>query len=230
MDVQFKGPANLVTEVDLASEEQIVQMLQATFPGYGIQAEEGHDHSAGDRPTWLIDPLDGTTNYAHGYPHFCTSIALQVDGYTQVGVVYQPITDELFVAENGKGAFLNGKPIRVSHVTSLDLALVASGFPYDAWEIDRDNTREWRRLTKTAQSVRCDGSAALNLCYVACGRLDAYWELDLEAWDMAAGALICQEAGGRVSLPDGESFDINRRCILATNGHLHEEMLSMLKG
>lgn len=227
-EIQRKGPANLVTEVDLLSERLIVERLQAAFPEYGIVSEEGHQAAGATR--WLIDPLDGTTNYAHGYPLFGVSIALEQGGETILGVVYNPLLDELFCAVRGQGATLNDVPLRVSSTAELSQALVGSGFPYDAWTNPVDNTAEWRRMIKRVVSARCDGSAALDLCFVAAGRLDAFWELDLEPWDLAAGALICQEAGGQVTLPDGAPFNAYERGVLASNGLLHEAMLAVLRG
>lgn len=229
-EIQFKGPANPVTEVDLLSEGLIVEHLQSAFPQYGIVSEEGHQVEAGGKARWLIDPLDGTTNYAHGYPLFAVSIALEQAGETVLGVVYQPLLDELFCAVSGQGATLNDAPMQVSTTTELTQALVGSGFPYDAWTNPVNNTSEWQRMIQRVVSARCDGVAALDLCFVAAGRLDAFWELDLEPWDMAAGALICREAGGQITLPDGAPFTPYRRGVAASNGHLHEALLAVLRG
>lgn len=227
--IRLKGPANLVTEVDVLVENLIIERLQAAFPAYAILSEEGQAAAQAAPTRWVIDPLDGTTNYAHGYPHFATSIALEQDGEAVLGVVYDPLLDELFCAVKGEGATLNDAPIHVSTTGELAQALTGSGFPYDAWTNPDNNTDEWARMTRRVVSVRCDGVAALDLCYVAAGRLDAFWELDLEPWDMAAGALICREAGGTVTLPGGEAFSPYRRGVAASNGLLHQPMLAVLR-
>jgi myo-inositol-1(or 4)-monophosphatase len=227
---QFKRNAiDLVTETDRQAEALIVSILQREFPEYGILSEEGSSLLGGAQESWIIDPLDGTTNYTHGYPLVAVSIALTRQDEILLGVVYNPLADELFVAEKGRGATLNDRPICVSSTSSLANSLLASGFPYDAWESDRDNTREWREFLKRVTSLRSDGSAALDLCQVACGRLDGYWELDLDPWDMAAGSLIVQEAGGRVTDVRGEPFSPYRRSIVASNGHIHRDMLEVLQ-
>ncbi len=227
---QFKRNAiDLVTETDRQAEALIVSILQRQFPEYGVLSEEGSSFQGSLQEFWIIDPLDGTTNYTHGYPMVAVSIALARQDEILLGVVYNPLADELFVAEKGRGATLNDHPIHVSSTSSLAESLLASGFPYDAWYSERDNTREWRQFLKRVTSLRSDGSAALDLCQVACGRLDGYWELDLDPWDMAAGSLIVQEAGGRVTDAQGEPFSPYRRSIVASNGHIHYEMLEVLK-
>ncbi len=227
--VREKSPANLVTEVDIQSEKIILDILTEHHPDIDFLTEEQsvfEKQKAEQR--WIIDPLDGTTNFAHGYPLFGVSIALEKNGSVILGVVFTPMLDEIFVAERGKGAYRNGLPIEVSHVNELTQALLASGFPYDAWTNSDDNTHEWAALLKTVVSCRCDGSAAIDLCHVAAGILDGYWELDLEAWDMAAGALIVEEAGGQVTLPDGKVFSPYQRGILASNGYIHTAILDKL--
>lgn len=225
-----KGNAiNLVTQIDQQAEALILSRLQQAFPSYGFLAEESPAAVGSGEKYWLIDPLDGTTNYAHGYPVVAVSIALVCRGDVVLGVVYNPIADELFVAEKGAGATLNGHPIHVSSTATLAESLLASGFPYDAWEGDDDNTTEWRSFLKRVVSLRSDGSAAWDLCSVACGRLDGYWELDLDPWDMAAGSLIVQEAGGQVTDLSGSPFNPFGRSILASNGHIHPEMLEVLR-
>jgi len=226
--IRHKGPADLVTEMDRQAEDLIAGMLREAFPAYGLVGEEGGEQLVADNPRWLVDPLDGTANYSRGYPFFAVSIALEQDKELTVGVVYNPILDELFVAERGGGATLDGRPIQVSSTVSLDDSIVASGFPYDAWTNDDDNGREWHRFIKRALSLRSDGAAALDLCHVATGRLDGFWELELGPWDMAAGALIVQEAGGTVTHIGGGPFSPYQRGVLATNGHLHAEMLAVL--
>ncbi|OGN93984.1 MAG: inositol monophosphatase [Chloroflexi bacterium RBG_13_48_10] len=227
--VSYKGIIDLVTEMDKESERLITGMLSQSFPEYGFLGEEGSNSTATYACRWIIDPLDGTTNYTFGYPLFAVSIALEKQGQITLGVVYNPILDELFTAERGTGAYLNGAPIHVTRTTKLGKSLLASGFPYDVWSNPRNNCSEWEQFIKKTISVRCDGSAALDLCHVACGRLDGYWELDLEPWDMAAGALIVQEAGGIVTQVDGTPFDHMQHNVLASNGHLHQVMLDGLK-
>lgn len=227
---QSKGKAiDLVTQIDQQAEELIVSILRHAFPNYGFLSEESPPIAGIAEKWWIIDPLDGTTNYAHGYPFFAVSIALAQQGEIVLGVVYNPIADELFVAERGKGATLNGYPIRVSETKTLASSLLASGFPYNVWETNNDNTTEWKYFLKRVVSLRSDGSAALDLCHVACGRLDGYWELGLEPWDMAAGSLIVQEAGGQVTDLTGGPFNLYRQEILASNGHIHQEMIDVLR-
>lgn len=224
-----RNAIDLVTQTDQQAEALIVSMLQQVFPSYGFLTEESPAATGATERYWLIDPLDGTTNYAHGYPLVAVSIALAWEDNIVLGVVYNPIADELFVAEKGQGATLNGRPIHVSNTASLANSLLASGFPYYAWERDDDNTTEWKHFLKRVVSLRSDGTAALDLCHVACGRLDGYWELDLDPWDMAAGSLIVQEAGGRVTDLSGNLFNPYGRSILASNGRLHQEMLEVLQ-
>ena len=224
-----KADHSPVTVADQECERLISRLLSESCPGDGILGEEGSKSTAPYTCRWIIDPLDGTTNYTYGYPLFGVSIALEKQGEITLGVVYNPILDELFIAEKGSGACLNGIPIHVTDTNELGKSLLASGFPYDAWVEPRNNCNEWEHFIKTTISVRCDGSAALDLCHTACGRLDGYWELDLESWDMAAGALIVQEAGGLVTQADGKPFSHLQRSVLASNGLLHQAMLNVLK-
>jgi len=226
--ISFKGIINIVTEMDLESERLVCEILRQDFPNYGILGEEGSQVHGSEEALWIIDPLDGTTNYSLGYPLFGVSVALEKRGELTLGVVYNPLLDELFVAEKGGGATLNGQSIQVTQTTELGKSLLASGFPYDAWSNLKNNSHEWNRFIKKAISLRCDGSATLDLCHVAMGRLDGYWEQDLEAWDMAAGALIVAEAGGMVSLCSGIPFSPYQRNVLASNGHLHAAMLGII--
>jgi myo-inositol-1(or 4)-monophosphatase len=229
LETREKSPANLVTELDIQSEKLIMASLASAFPDIPMLTEESHpDWQGNPYERWIIDPLDGTTNFAHGYPFFAVSIALERDGQVVLGVVYAPMFGQLFSAQQGGGAFLNNERIHVSGTQVLNKALVASGFPYDAWSNEDNNSRQWSRLLKKVVSLRCDGAAALDLCYVAAGFLDAYWELDLEPWDMAAGVIIAKEAGAKVTLVDGKDFSLFNRNVAASNSLLHEELLSEL--
>lgn len=221
---------DLVTEVDHACEERIVGALRTERPDDAILAEEGRGD---DRPEarwrWVIDPLDGTTNYAHGYPRFCVSIGVECDGVRTVGVVFDPLLDELYCAVRGGGAQLNGAPIRVSEETELGNALVATGFAYDVRRSAQDNINHFIAFVKSSRAIRRDGSAALDLCYVASGRFDGYWEIKLHPWDVAAGLLIVDEAGGRTSdLSGGPPQRSGFECV-ASNGKLHDAMLAILQ-
>jgi myo-inositol-1(or 4)-monophosphatase len=220
---------DLVTDVDRACERHIVDALTRERPDDAILAEEG---SGADRSgsgwRWVIDPLDGTTNYAHGYPRFCVSIGVERDDVSAVGVVYDPLLDETYHALRGAGAFRNGQPIRVSSEPALDRALLATGFAYDRRASEEDNLDHFGAFLKNARALRRDGSAALDLCYVASGRLDGFWELNLAAWDVAAGALLVEEAGGRVSDCAGGPAPRSGLEIVASNGRIHEAMLAVL--
>lgn len=231
LEVHHKGDIDLVTEADLAAESLIVGRIKSFYPRHAILAEES-GATAGDKAEnehrWIVDPLDGTTNYAHGYPCFCTSIALEHAGEIVVGVIYDPLRDELFAAERGQGATLNNRPIQVSKTDSLAQSLLCTGFPYDVRD-NGDFARHFRNFIMHAQAVRRDGSAALDLAYVAAGRLDGFWEEGLRAWDVAAGVLLIEEAGGRVSGYDNEKFSIYKPPILVSNGRVHEEMIDVLK-
>jgi myo-inositol-1(or 4)-monophosphatase len=233
-DVQFKGTVDLVTDADRASEALIAGRIREAFPGHRILGEEGargaRAESDGDRPApfgWLIDPLDGTTNYAHGFPHFAVSIGLERDGTVLVGVIYDPMRDELFVAERGRGAVCNGVPLRVSETDELIQAVVTTGFSYDL-ALRAVQAATWRAFLTRARAIRQTGSAALNLAYIAAGRLDAFWERPLSPWDMGAGALLVEEAGGRVSDFGDGSFDPYGTEIVATNGRLHGTTLGVI--
>lgn len=227
--VRHKGALDLVTEVDLACEGAIRETLARLAPGTAVLGEEqGLTGSGPDR--WIVDPLDGTTNYAHGFPVFCVSIAWEVGGRPTAGVVYDPLRDELFAAEEGKGATCNGTPLRVSDEASLGRALLATGFPYDRGTNPRNNLDAFARLTLATQGVRRAGAAALDLAYVAAGRLDGFWELGLKPWDVAAGILLVTEAGGAVTGTDGGTFTPYDRDVAATNGPLHRPLLAALEG
>ena len=228
-EIRYKGRINLVTEVDRQSEQTIVEILRRRFPDFQVLAEEGTLGGQDPDHLWIIDPLDGTTNYAHGYPRFCVSIALEVRRQVAVGVVYDPVLDELFVATRGAGATLNGQPLRVSTTDQLIRSLLATGFPYEPSEMPA-SLDLWTRFITQAQALRRDGAAALNLCYVAAGRFDGFWERPLFEWDMAAAALIVEEAGGQLSDYQGGPADIYKRELVATNGRIHDEMLRVIVG
>jgi myo-inositol-1(or 4)-monophosphatase len=222
---------DLVTEVDHACEALIVAALRRERPGDAILAEEGSGDDRRDAEwRWVIDPLDGTMNYAHGYPRFCVSIGVERRGEPCVGVVYDPLLDELFAATRGAGSTLNGRPIRVSGERELGRSLLATGFAYDVHRSSDDNLDHFASFVKRARGLRRDGSAALDLCYVAAGRFDGFWELKLHPWDVAAGHLIVEEAGGRTSDFAGRPAPADGRESVASNGHLHDTMIAVLRG
>jgi myo-inositol-1(or 4)-monophosphatase len=227
-----KGDIDLVTEADVASENLIIERIRSYYPQHGILAEEsGEAVLVGGRRSdwkWIIDPLDGTTNYAHGYPCFCVSIALEHKGVLEIGVVYDPVRNEMFAAERGKGATLNSRTIRVSEVDELNRAMVCTGFPYNVRERP-DFARDFANFTMAAQAVRRDGSAAIDLAYVACGRFDGFWEDGLNPWDTAAGVLLIQEARGRVTNFEDQPLDIYTAKVLCSNGLIHDAMRSVLR-
>ena len=220
---------DLVTEVDRACEALVVEGIGRERPGDSILAEEGGGGEVPDAAwRWVIDPLDGTTNFAHAYPCFAVSIGVEHEGESVVGVVYNPILDELYHAVRGEGAFLNGQAIRPSRETDLGRALLATGFAYDRRKSDQDNLRETAAFLKRGRAVRRDGSAALDLCAVACGRFDGYWEWKLAPWDVAAGRLLVTEAGGRVSGRRGDPAPASGAEMVASNGGIHDAMLEVL--
>ena len=230
--ISNKGEIDLVTEADLAAERFIIERIKSHFPRHAILAEEseasGITHEGRSDFKWIIDPLDGTTNYAHGYLTFCVSIALERGGRLELGVVYDPMRDEMFAAERGEGVTLNGRRIRVSEIDNLNSAMLCTGFPYNVRELG-DFARHFYNFIMHAQAVRRDGSAALDLAYVACGRFDGFWEEGLRPWDVAAGVILIEEAGGRVSYYDGSPFNIYTPPILASNGLVHEAMMRVLR-
>ena len=227
--ITYKGDINLVTEMDMRSEREVVGTLRAAFPQHGIVAEEETDIRSDSGFTWIIDPLDGTTNYAHGYPCFSVSIALEQEGTIVAGVVYDPMREELFSAQKGQGAFLNEKKISVSVTDTLMKSLLATGFPYDRKVSEKNNMNYFHDILMSSQEVRRDGSAALDLCSVASGRFDGFWELKLKPWDVAAGSLIVTEAGGMVTDLFGEKFDLYAEEILASNGRVHQQIVKILQ-
>ena len=232
LSISNKSELDLVTEADLASERLIIERIRTFYPRHSILAEESGASAPADRAAqsewrWIIDPLDGTTNYAHGYPCFCVSMGLEHERKLELGVIYDPLRDELFTAERRQGASLNGRRIQVSQTRSLNSALLCTGFPYDVRERS-EFARHFANFIMNAQAVRRDGSAALDLAYVACGRFDGFWEEGLHPWDVAGAVLMIEEAGGRATHYDGSAFDIYSAPILASNGLLHEQMMRVL--
>ena len=227
--VDYKGAIDLVTEIDHQSEELVLAGIQRLFPGHQIVSEEIGLVPGRPGDQWFVDPLDGTVNYAHGIPFFSVSIAYAHEGIVRLGVVYDPMRDELFAAERGQGAGLNGRRLRVSQVTELQRSLLVTGFPYDAWSNPRNNLEYYGRFAKLTQGVRRQGSAALDLSYVAAGRVDGYWELSIKPWDVAAGGLIASEAGATVTTVAGEADYMTPPCsLLAAAPGLHGKMKAML--
>lgn len=227
--ITYKGPIDIVTEVDKKCEKLIVGGIKKIFPDHDILAEEGSGKRSRSDYRWIIDPVDGTVNYAHGFRFFCVSIALEWKGEVVVGVVYDPNRDELFSAIKGRGTFLNGVRAHVALTPKLGRALLATGFSYDIHTRTRSsNLDHWVNFIRTAQAVRRPGSAAIDLAWLAAGRIDGFWELSLKAWDMAAGIILIREAGGRVTAFDGGSFDLYGSEILASNGRIHREMMGVL--
>lgn len=229
-EIRYKGAIDLVTSVDRDAERCIVNLLRRNFPDHSILAEEETDFTGSeDSCRWIIDPLDGTTNFAHGYPQFCVSIALERKQDLLLGLVYDPLRRECFAAIRGQGATLNGQPIRTSTVPELDKALLATGFPYDRRENPDFYLAYFRAFLTRCQGIRRAGAAALDLCYVACGRLDGFWELKLKPWDTAAGSLIVKESGGRISDFGGNDFSIWGNETMASNGAIHRDMIDVMR-
>jgi myo-inositol-1(or 4)-monophosphatase len=227
--VDKKGTIDLVTEVDLKVERMVRALVAERFPTHEILAEElGGSAGVPPGPCWILDPIDGTTNFAHGLPIFCASLALEIGGVAEVGAVYDPTRKELFSAEREKGAWLNGRPIRVSTTRTLVDAMLVTGFPYDVHSRVAEIVGLFGEFVGQARAVRRLGSAAIDLCYIAAGRMDGFWESDLKAWDIAAGSLIVAEAGGRVTNMAGEPFLSRGGHVLASNGLLHEAMLNVI--
>lgn len=221
---------NLVTEIDKRSEEMIIEQIKRHYPAHEILAEEGGmQKTQSSDYRWIIDPLDGTTNYTHGFPVFCVSIGLEWKGEIILGVIYDPNHNELFTAEKGKGAFLNGKQIRVSAAATLERGMLVTGFPYNIAQNPNHAIERFISFLLKAQAVRRMGSAAIDLAYVAVGRYEGFWEVDLNPWDMAAGVLLVREAGGKVTSFGENEFSIYRKDIVASNGLVHDEMMAILK-
>lgn len=228
MRIELKAKNSLLTEVDLMCERVIVDLIRHEYPDHDLVAEEGSEYSSGSEFKWIIDPLDGTMNYAHGYPFFSVSIALEQNDSVVAGVVYDPVMDEMFTAEAGKGAKLNGSEIRVSAEDRLEDSLLATGFLHEDEGLVERNLGHFSDFIMIARGVRRDGSAALDLAYVACGRYDGFWELGLHPWDMAAGAFIVREAGGEITNISGGDFTHYKGEIVASNGKIHDQVLEIL--
>ncbi|MDP2646014.1 MAG: inositol monophosphatase family protein [Desulfobacterales bacterium] len=227
--VAYKGEIDIVTDVDHKCEAAIINTIRKACPEHDILAEESLERKKSNSDyRWIIDPLDGTTNYVHNFPFFCVSVALEIKGTVQVGVVYDPIRKELFSGIKNQGAFLNGHRLSVSGEVDLKKSLIATGFPYDIETVERNNLANFVKIIKASRGIRRAGSAALDLCYVACGRLDGYWELKLKPWDMAAGQLIVKEAGGQVTNFSGGKISIYHDEILASNGLIHGSLKKFL--
>lgn len=225
--ITHKGEVDLVTDADEASEKLVVEGIRTVFPEHRLTGEEGATGAEESDYGWVVDPLDGTTNFAHGYPHFAVSIGLEFRGEPVVGVIYDPMRDEMFFAIKGEGATLNGQPIRVSSVPTLMQAMLAMGFSYDISE--RGPTYAlWTEFNNQSQAVRRDGSAALAMTWVACGRLDAYFEKPVNNWDVGAGVVIAREAGATVTALDGSPYVLSEREVCCSNGVLHEQVVQLI--
>lgn len=226
--VEYKAKNSLVTEADRVAEDLIIGMIKETYPAHGILAEESGTQRVGSNYRWIIDPLDGTTNFAHAYPFFSVSIALEISGEVKIGLIYDPVKDEMFIGERGSGARMNERKIVVSNTEKVEESNLCTGFIHTADWMVEENLKHFGNFIRRARAVRRDGSAALDLCYVACGRYDGFWELGLNPWDTAAGYLIVEEAGGKVTKFGGEEYNIDDREIIASNGKIHDEMMNVL--
>ena len=226
--IDYKGEIDIVTEADRMSEEVLITEINAKFPDHNILSEEMVEIERGSRYRWIIDPLDGTTNYAHGFPMFCVSIALERNGHVITSVIYNPVSDELFVAGKGEGAFLDGCRISISGTSEISESLLSTGFPYDIRRDPDNNINYFSGMALKAQAIRRAGSAALDLAYTAAGRFDGFWELKLHPWDTAAGWLLVSEAGGVVTDISGGNYRLDSPNILASNGKIHDDMIRIL--
>ena len=229
IEIHQKGEIDLVTEVDRSCEAAILDILRSRFPGHDIVTEESTLTRIGSPYVWFVDPLDGTTNFAHGYPFFCTSVALTLDGEVVAGAVYDPLKEELFTAERGGGAHMNGARLHVSSARELLRSMLVTGFPYDLRDDLERTLRLFNRFMGHARAIRRDGAAALDLCYLAAGRVDGFWEERLQLWDIMAGILMVEEAGGRVSRFDGSPVGLRADEVLAANAALHDLMREVLR-
>lgn len=219
---------DLVTKVDKLCEEKIREIISSAYPDHVILGEEGGESAGNTSHRWIVDPLDGTVNYAHGFPFYCVSVGLEINGKVEVGVVLDSVRNEMFTATRGGGAYCNGAKISVSSQANLKKCLLATGFPYDEAGLKR-NLEVFARVHQKVRAIRRPGSAALDLSYVACGRIEGFWELKLNAWDVAAGMLLVQEAGGTVTTLNGEPYDFGDKVMVATNGHVHGKVLAALE-
>ena len=224
-NISYKGRINPVTETDIKSEKAIVETIRKAFPEHDIITEESNPDIKGSPVKWIIDPLDGTVNYAHNFPFVAVSIGVEIDGEMETGVVYNPIQDEFFHARKGKGAFMNSDPIHVSDNDNFEKCLLATGFPYDIGENPYNNLEHFAHIAKIVQAIRRPGSAALDMCYTAMGRFDGYWELSIWPWDIAAGMIIIEEAGGKVSNIKGGKLSVFDNQILTSNGLIHDRIV-----
>jgi myo-inositol-1(or 4)-monophosphatase len=227
-EIQYKGDINIVTEADKMSESLIIESIRRNFPGHGILSEESPAVSGTEKLRWIIDPLDGTTNYAHGYPIFCVSIALEKEDKVILGVIYDPMREDMFVAVRGEGVYLNDQKIIVSSVDNISRSLLATGFPYDIRDSKENNLDYFNSMALSVQAIRRAGAAALDLAYLAAGRFDGFWELKLKPWDTAAGCLMVEEAGGKVTDLFGKTWNISSPHLLASNGRIHQQMMDIL--
>ncbi len=226
--IEYKGDINPVTSVDKAVENKIISIIRSDHPYHNILTEESKPLNQSSEYRWIIDPLDGTVNFAHNIPHFALSIALEYRSIMILGIVYNPMTNELFFSEKNNGAYLNNKKIAVSHIKNIKHSLIATGFPYDSW-INADlYSNELNKFLKTVQGIRRAGVASLDLCYLACGRYDGFWERKLSPWDVAASILLIEEAGGKVSNFLGDKYTFSQDNIIASNNHIHNDMIKIL--
>lgn len=225
--IHYKGTIDLVTEADKMSEDLIIEAISRRFPDHGILSEESAAKNEQASIRWVIDPLDGTTNYAHGFPFFCVSIALEQDGQVVLGVIYDPVREELFTAERRGGAFCNGQKLHVSTVQDLSRSLLATGFPYDIRVSKNNNLNFFNAMAVKAQAIRRPGAAALDLAYLASGRIDGFWELKLKPWDTAAGCLLVTEAGGVISDMEGMAWNLFSSGLVASNGLIQDQMMEV---
>lgn len=227
--ITYKGRINIVTDIDEKSEKFLVKNIKKNFPTHKIIAEEGGEVKGEEDFCWYIDPLDGTSNYAHNFQFFCVSIGVEHYGKIIYAVVYAPLLNEFFWAAKNGGAFLNNKKISVSKISDINKAMLATGFPYDIKESSENNINYFTAFAKKSQTIRRVGAAALDLCYVACGRFEGFWEIKLSPWDMAAGKLIVEEAGGKVTGFDGKELNLFNKKIVSSNKILHNKMLEIIK-
>jgi len=227
-DIHYKGEINLVTEADKMSEDLIIAAINRSFPDHGILSEESPVITSAGKLRWIIDPLDGTTNYAHGYPVFCVSIALENEGEVILGVIYDPMREEIFVSVRGEGVYMNDKKLHVSYVSDLSRSLLVTGFPYDIRESKNNNLNFFNAMAIKAQAIRRVGAAALDIAYLAAGRFDGFWELKLKPWDTAAGCLMVEEAGGVISDIASKKWHLQSPSLLASNALIHEQMVEAL--